>query len=256
MKKAADTNRRNTVKRSGKNVAASSVRRNSYSGRTSDYGRNTGYQPDYRSMVYSGSTRYSGMERGTNERYSYSRSIRGYGNISSPRYNTGSVALDNAYEEERQPVTQTKILSNSKKKIVPHSVREAAPLSLLKTIFTVLVCTGFVLGIVIFIASNTELKSQLTEARQTLTQLNEDNAELKNNIEEKIDLAKVQKEAEKLGMQKPSSYQTVKINVPKESYTVQYGTAEVDEKNITFSEVASNVMEDIQKLFDKILRVE
>ncbi len=57
-----------------------------------------------------------------------------------------------------------------------------------------------------------------------LESIQEDNEYLRTSIEDNLDLKYIEQEAIKLGMQKPAEYQLMKINVPKESYTVQYDT--------------------------------
>lgn len=236
---------------------------------------NTGYSRNYESGTYGRYDSNFGMYSGArstaqSNTYSYNRSVstarrnavherESYMQqmqMSSPMYNTGSEAYENAYSSEWIPNDNTSNKKTLKKKSNVRRVREVAPLNLYKTIFTVLVCTFYVLSIVVCIASNNNYKSQLVDAKNTLTQLESDNAELKNEIEDNIDLAKVEKEARKLGMQKPSTFQTVKINVPKESYTVQYGADEVDEDGIGFTEVMEDLTEKIQKRLDKILRID
>ncbi len=234
---------------------------------------NTGYSRNYESGTYGRNDVNFGMYSGArttaqSNTYSYNRSVSTarrnalhereiyMQQISSPMYNAGSEAYESAYQSEWMPTDNTSEKKIVKKKSNVRRVREVAPLNLYKTIFTVLVCTFYVLSIVVCIASNNNYKSQLVTAKNTLTQLEADNAELKNEIEDNIDLAKVEKEARKLGMQKPSTFQTVKINVPKESYTVQYGADEVDEDGIGFAEVMEDLTENIQKRLDKILRID
>jgi cell division protein FtsL len=206
---------------------------------------------------------------GRNDVYSYNRSVNtarrtaentrrnGYASgVGSPMYNPGSEAYETAYDNEWVPQKKESNTRAVKKKSVVQRVREVAPLSLVKTIFTVVVCTFYVLSIVICIASNNNYKTELVEAKNTLTQLESDNAELKNEIDDNIDLAKVEREAKKLGMDKPSAFQIVKINVPKESYTVQYGADEVSEDSVGFAEVVESITDSIQKKLDKILRID
>lgn len=267
MKKTAGKyNKRNTkqniTKASNRGYGSNSINA-SYSRSSMRYVSNA----DIRNSIYS---RYGGVPSGT------SRSTNGYGTYMSAgsayansrsraasrsntastiRYNMGSVAYDTAYVADTDVFTNTP-KGKSKNKTVAKRAREVAPLSLLKTLFTVVMCTFFILSIVMFIASNSSSKEQLSDVKQQLAQLKEDNAELKNDIEEKIDLAQIEKEALKLGLQKPSAYQIVKINVPKESYTVQYGTEEIDEDSVGLKEVLEDFGKTVQKKLDKILRVD
>lgn len=59
-----------------------------------------------------------------------------------------------------------------------------------------------------------------------------ENVSLQAEISDKVDLAYIESEAvNRLGMAEPQPYQIVYIDVPKQSYTVQYGAVESEEEN-------------------------
>lgn len=81
-------------------------------------------------------------------------------------------------------------------------------------------------------ASVTEQKVKLTQMRNELTTLQSENNSLQAEITENIDLAKVETEATtRLGMSEPQSFQVVYIDVPSQSYTVQYDVTDKVTKN-------------------------
>lgn len=150
---------------------------------------------------------------------SYSRSSYRY----TPRYNYTSEAFDYAIDEIATPVRKRKTLK--KKRVI--KVREAAPLSLIKTYTTIAVIFCFVLTLLCLYASNSSLKTRLVELQDRLVATQEDNEYIRISIEDNLDLVKIQEQAMKLGLQMPAEYQIMEINVPKDSYAVQYESEEV-----------------------------
>ena len=70
---------------------------------------------------------------------------------------------------------------------------------------------------------NYKLGSEIAELQESLDELKEDNYYLESDFDNNLNLEYIEKVAvEKLGMQKPSSYQIRYINVPKQSYTILY----------------------------------
>lgn len=75
-----------------------------------------------------------------------------------------------------------------------------------------------------------EQKVRLSNMQDELTALQSANASLEAEITEQMSLDYVEKEATtRLGMSEPQSYQVVYIDVPKQSYTMQYSEAETEE---------------------------
>ncbi|MCC8097290.1 MAG: hypothetical protein LIO44_01760 [Eubacterium sp.] len=74
---------------------------------------------------------------------------------------------------------------------------------------------------------NYQLSSDISSLQSELNELKEDNYYLENEFENNLNLDYIKDIAiNKLGMQKPSSYQIKYINVPKQSYTILYNTDE------------------------------
>ena len=85
-------------------------------------------------------------------------------------------------------------------------------------------------GCVAFIGMRVVVENEERSIRlyqEELASLKNSNAILEAELTEQVDLDFVKQEAmERLGMTEPQSYQVVYIDVPKESYTVQYAASE------------------------------
>jgi hypothetical protein len=160
-----------------------------------------------------GKNSYSNMNR-----VSYNRSVYN-------RYNYTSEAFDYA-GMAAPPVRKRKV--KKKKRVIYSKVKEVAPLSLLKTYGTIAVIFCFVLALLCLYASNSSLRMNLVSLQDRLVATQEDNEYIRVSIDENLDLDKIQTEAMKLGFQMPAEYQIMEINVPKDSYTVQYDSSEDD----------------------------
>lgn len=164
---------------------------------------------------------------GARSNYSKYNSYAGYNgsytrNRYNARYNYTSEAFDYA------DTVQTTVRRKRKKAVKYSRVKEAAPLSLKKTYGTIVVIFCFVMVMLCLYASNSSLRSELVELQDRLVNAQEDNEYTRLAIDENIDLNKIQSEAMKLGLQMPAEYQIVEINVPKDSYAVQYQSAETE----------------------------
>ncbi len=74
---------------------------------------------------------------------------------------------------------------------------------------------------------NYQLSSDIAVLQTELNELKEDNYYLENEFDNNLNLEYIEEVAiNKLGMQKPSSYQIKYISVPKQSYTILYSTDE------------------------------
>ena len=76
---------------------------------------------------------------------------------------------------------------------------------------------------------------QIREKKDELATLKSQNAILEAELAEQIDLEYIKQEAiNRLGMAEPQPYQIVYIDVPKDSYTIQYAADEVVEEEPSF----------------------
>ena len=139
---------------------------------------------------------------------------RGYSGYSS--YNNTSVAHDYSYRSYNKAVRR--------KAVRQHKQKESIALSLPKTFATIAILFIFTLSLLCTHASNSSRRENIAAMKAELESIQEDNEYLRTSIEDNLDLKTIEQEALKLGLQKPAEYQITKINVPKESYTVQYDT--------------------------------
>ena len=202
--------------------------RNSYrTNNTSGYaGRNSTYN---RSSSYNRGSSYGGYSYGSRNSYSDRSSLNGgrIGCSGYGRYNYTSEAFD--YDVVPAP-SGKKRRTRKDKQVVYSRVKEAAPMSLFKTYGTIALIFCFVLGILCIYASNSSLRTSIVSLQDRLVATQEDNEYLRISIEDELDLDHIKSEALKLGLQMPAEYQTVEIDVPKDSYTVQYDSAESNAK--------------------------
>lgn len=103
-----------------------------------------------------------------------------------------------------------------------------------KVCFVVLIlfagCIAF-MGMHVMVAN---VEVQVRQQKSDLTDLKAQNAILEAELAEQVDLDYIKQEAiSRLGMTEPQSYQIVYIDVPKQSYTIQYAsdTAETEEES-------------------------
>ena len=154
----------------------------------------------------------------------YTRASRGnvaakeYGYYSSnfSSYNTSSVAEDYYYDTEIPVKTQ------HKPRVKHAREKEILQLNMPKTIFSIAVVFSLSLTLLCAYAVNSNSRLEKASKQAELAKITEENQYLKTTLEDNIDLSKIAKEAEKLGLQKPQAYQITEVQVPNESYTVQY----------------------------------
>lgn len=83
-------------------------------------------------------------------------------------------------------------------------------------------------GCIAFVGANVIVTNQEVQIRQKKSELSDlkaQNATLESELTEQIDLDYIKQEAmTRLGMSEPQSYQIVYIDVPKQSYTIQYSS--------------------------------
>ena len=91
-----------------------------------------------------------------------------------------------------------------------------------KTIASIAVVFTLSLVLLCAYAVNSSYRGEISSKQAELAEIQEENQYLKTTLEDNVDLNKIASEAEKLGLQKPQAYQITEVQVPNESYTVQY----------------------------------
>ena len=104
-------------------------------------------------------------------------------------------------------------------------------------------------GSIVFMGMNVRVANERVELRKDknqLTDLKASNAILEAELTEQIDLDYIKEQAgTRLGMTEPQPYQIVYIDVPKQSYTVQYAADTTSEdKNSGFLKFTSRLKKD------------
>lgn len=119
-----------------------------------------------------------------------------------------------------------------------------ARISSIKMVGVVLV---LFLGCIAFVGMNVivdNAEMSIRQQKSTLEDLKSANAILEAELTEQLDMDYIKQEAtERLGMSEPQSYQVVYIDVPKQSYTVQYAAEETAED--------TSLLEKIKNLWKK-----
>ncbi len=163
------------------------------------------------------------------------RTYRKYESIHG--YNPTSVAYDvqPAYVPKPQWEDERKQKQQVKREAV--LLRRANRLHAFKIIMALGVVFAGCLGLMGMHATSAKQRVTLWNYKEELAAIKNENAILATEIAEQVDLDTVKKEAmTRLGMTEPQTYQLVYIDVPKESYTVQYSEEETKkDKNISLA---------------------
>lgn len=128
-------------------------------------------------------------------------------------------------------------------RLAKEEAREAR-ISSVKMVGVVLV---LFLGCIAFMGMNVlvdNAEMSIRQQKSNLEDLKSANAILEAELTEQLDMDYIKQEAtERLGMSEPQSYQVVYIDVPKQSYTVQYAAEETAED--------TSLLEKIRNLWKK-----
>lgn len=158
-------------------------------------------------------------------------------------YNNGNVAyeIQPVYypENESFPIpAPPKLRVNKKKHVAKHaavrviSEYKVHKVKIIMAVSVVFVCSVAVMG------SSAILEQQrvgINQLKEQLSIVENENLTLQSEISEQADMKYIEEQAKtRLGMSAPKSYQTVYINVPKESYTMQYNIEEEKEEEDFF----------------------
>ncbi len=114
-----------------------------------------------------------------------------------------------------------------KKKASTYYVKEENSVIMGKIAIGMVVFFGFALCVLFSSIDISKKRTEIITLTSELENINETNNYLETELNKSIDLTEIEKIATtKLGMQSPTKYQTVYIDVPKDSYTVQYSEVE------------------------------
>lgn len=121
-----------------------------------------------------------------------------------------------------------------------------------KAVMIVIVAFACCLTIIFRYAIMTEMNYSLIKLNKQYSDVRNDNAKLRIELEKKMDLQALKETAEKrLGMQKPDKYQIVHMNIAKADYTTVAGSGSVaaEEDNKIFTQLFDKVNKFTSLLF-------
>ncbi len=150
-------------------------------------------------------------------------------------YTYGNVAYD--MQPEFQPYYEKEQRQQEQKEAARQAAAERRE-NRIHAFWVVLVMLVMFLGCIAFMGAHVIVANQEVQIRQQksdLAALKSQNAILEAELAEQIDLEYIKQEAMgRLGMTEPQPYQIVYIDVPKQSYTIQYAADEITEEDTSF----------------------
>lgn len=195
--KASYNNHKRTGNTSGRSALRSSNRTRSYS---------------IQNTMSDSSYNRTSVENRVNKEY-------GYYSGNYTKYNNSSVAQDYYYQDYYYDMN----VEQKRRKRVKHAEeKEIVQLNMPRTIASIAVVFTLSLALLCAYAINSSYRGEISAKQAELAEIQEENQYLKTSLDDNVDLNKIAREAEKLGLQKPQAYQITEVQVPNESYTVQY----------------------------------
>jgi len=114
-----------------------------------------------------------------------------------------------------------------------------------KVYFSIGTLFVFFLVFVCMFAVNNKKENEINSNIAELKKLEQSNSVLQTEVNKNVNLEEIEKIAKtKLNMQKPAPHQIVYINIPKQSYTVQYNLPEDDEEENELVKIWNNLFGD------------
>ena len=111
-------------------------------------------------------------------------------------------------------------------------VREKRSIYLMYILLCIAITVSLAIGLLSIYARKSELKAEINKIESLTQRVNASTERVEMMINATTDLDAVRETATtKLGMQPAAPYQIVKINVVKDSYTIQYDDQMAEEKN-------------------------
>ncbi len=151
------------------------------------------------------------------------RSKKSYNSYSS--YNYGSAAYEIDFDRRKREEENRQREEERRKKLAARE-RVERSLNIRRSVQLVAATAVFFFGCVLTItaiSSVAEMRYQITELKEELSVVQNENIVLASEISDTINLDYIEDRAvNELGMAEPQSYQIKNISVPEQSYTVQY----------------------------------
>jgi len=156
-------------------------------------------------------------------------------NSSYGSYNYGTAAYDIDFKKKEKEEKRRELEAQRHKNQLRQEKAEAR-LNIKQTLQLAaaagIFCFGCIITI-ICISSVTEMRYNITQLKNELNTIQNENIVLSSEISDTINLDYIEDRAiNELGMTEPQSYQIKTINVPAQSYTVQYDDSAKEEPKI------------------------
>lgn len=150
-------------------------------------------------------------------------------------YNYGTAAYDIDFKEREKKEKRREIDEARRKKQIRREKADAR-LDIKHTLQLAAAAGVFCFGCVITIigiSSVTEMRYNITQLKNELSTVQNENIVLSSEISDKINLDYIEDRAKnELGMTEPQSYQIKNISVPEQSYTIQYDDSAKNETKV------------------------
>ncbi len=150
-------------------------------------------------------------------------------------FNYGTAAYDIDFKEREKKEKRREIEEAHRKKQLRQEKAEAR-LDIWHTLQLAAAAAVFCFGCVVTIigiSSVTEMRYNITQMKNELNTIQNENIVLSSEISDKINLDYIEDRAiNELGMTEPQSYQIKTISVPDQSYTIQYDDSAKDEPKV------------------------
>ncbi len=163
----------------------------------------------------------------------------------APRRRTNVIEGRNSYmymNSSVAPVLPQREYPPKRKRTVPAErsyvrVRERVNAYILPIVFCIITIVSLSLALLCIYAKKGEIKSEMTSVRRLTRQVDASTERIEMKLNETLDMEEIKKTAvTKFGMQAAVPYQIVSINVPKDSYSVQYDDDVAKAKKESFLE--------------------
>lgn len=151
-------------------------------------------------------------------------------------YNMSSSAYAYDYYEEDERYFEKK--REREEQLRALALRKEQRIHRVKLAVSVIFVFGGCLAVMISHAAVVKQRVINVKLTEKSIQLQGENHALQAELSNKVDLAYIEEEAiTRLGMSEPQEYQLRYIDVPKQSYTVQYGVDEKNDKDFSLSSI-------------------
>lgn len=158
-----------------------------------------------------------------NAYYNYSSEAYKYSSAGEYTSRVGRTGRKRRTVSERGISKARRMPMKAIKKVQYEFVKSESIFNNFGVIFLVGTFFAFLIIMLCSFAANSQISINITTLNNELKQIKESNTVMETELIKNLDMEKIEKIAiTQLGMQKPAKHQVIYIDVPKQSYTVQY----------------------------------